>query len=208
MNTLVYSIEKTQNPATLYVNLTNACTNDCVFCLRSQKDDVCGKEMWLSSEKIELKDIIEQFKEYPTPSNVVFCGYGEPTIKLDLLKEFAKYLKESHPEIQIRVNTNGHGSAIHKRNILPELVGLVDGFSISLNGSNEAEYNELSKPKMENAFEEVKKFIKESAKLGFDTTATMVSGFTENKPDVEVGRKIAEELNAKFRVREYIQNGY
>ena len=82
MNTLVYSIEKTEHPETLYINLTNACANDCVFCLRSQKDDVCGKEMWLEKESIQLEEIVEQFLSFPTPKNVVFCGYGGPTLKL------------------------------------------------------------------------------------------------------------------------------
>ena len=208
MNTLVYSIEKTEHPETLYINLTNACTNDCVFCLRSQKDDVCGKEMWLEKESIQLEEIVEQFLSFPTPKNVVFCGYGEPTLKLQLLKDFAQYLKDNYPEIKTRVNTNGHANAIHKRNVLPEMVGLIDGFSISLNGSNEEEYNELSKPKIENAFSEVKAFIESAVEAGFDVTATMVSGFREDIPDVDAGRAVAEGLGAKFRVREFITNGY
>ena len=208
MNTLVYSIDKTENPTTLYINLTNACTNNCVFCLRTQKDDVCGKDMWLESENIKLDDIISQFNQFKTPENVVFCGYGEPMIKFELLKETATYIKQNYPNIKTRVNTNGHANAIHKRNLLPELVGLIDGFSISLNGSNEEEYNELSKPNIQNAFNEVQSFIKEAVDCGFDVTATMVAGFTEGKPDVEGGRKIAENLGAKFRVREFITNGY
>lgn len=208
MNTLVYSIEKTENPTTLYINLTNACTNNCVFCLRAQKDDVCGKEMWLESEKISLEDIISQFKEFPSPQNVVFCGYGEPMIKFDLLRETAKYLKTNYPQIKTRVNTNGHANAIHKRNLLPELVGLIDSFSVSLNGANEEEYNELSKPNIPDAFNEVQAFIKETVNCGFDVTATMVSGFIDGKPNIESGRKIAENLGAKFRVREFITNGY
>lgn len=208
MNTLVYSIEKTEHPTTLYINLTNACTNNCVFCLRTQKDDVCGKDMWLENEQITLEDIITQFNTFKTPSQVVFCGYGEPMIKLELLKDFAKYLKETYPQIKTRVNTNGHANAIHKRNVLPELIGLIDGFSISLNGANEKEYNELSNPNIQNAFESVKDFIKESVICGFDTTATMVSGFTKGKPDVVEGQKITEKLGAKFRVRDFITNGY
>ena len=208
MNTLVYSIEKTEHPETLYINLTNACTNNCVFCLRAQKDDVCGKDMWLETEKISLEEIVAQFKEFSVPSQVVFCGYGEPMIKLELLKETAHYIKTNYPQVKTRVNTNGHANAIHKKNVLPELVGLIDGFSISLNGANEKEYNELSKPNISNAFEEVKSFIMEAVNCHFDVTATMVSGFAEGIPDVEGGRKIAEGLGAKFRVREFITNGY
>ena len=208
MNTLVYSIDNTENPTTLYVNLTNACTNSCVFCLRNQKDDVCGKEMWLENEQISVQQVIEQFEEFSLPKQVVFCGYGEPMIKLDVLKDFAKYLRNNYPQIKIRINTNGHANAIHKRDVLPELKGLIDEFSISLNGSDENEYNELSQPKIQNGFNEVKDFIKKSVENGFDTTATMVSGFTENIPDIKKGQKIAETIGAKFRVRDFIKNGY
>ena len=72
--TLVYSINNEPNPKTVYVNLTNACTNSCVFCLREQKDDVCGAEMW-HDDNYSLEDVIEQFKSYnPTPQNVVFVA--------------------------------------------------------------------------------------------------------------------------------------
>ena len=133
---------------------------------------------------------------------------GKPMIKLDVLKDFAKYLRNNYPQIKIRINTNGHANAIHKRDVLPELKGLIDEFSISLNGSDENEYNELSQPKIQNGFNEVKDFIKKSVENGFDTTATMVSGFTENIPDIKKGQKIAETIGAKFRVRDFIKNGY
>ncbi len=87
MYTLVYSINNEKSPETVYVNLTNACTNSCVFCLREQKDDVCGAEMW-HDDKFTINDVIEQFKAYtPTPKQVVFCGYGEPFLKKDMMKE-------------------------------------------------------------------------------------------------------------------------
>ncbi len=208
MNTLVYSIEQTENPETLYINLTNSCTNNCIFCLRTQKDDVCGKEMWLENENFSLEDIIEQFKQFPTPKSVCFCGYGEPMLRLELLKAFAKYLKGNYPEIFIRVNTNGHANAIHKRNVLPELKGLVDEFSVSLNGSDENEYIKLSKPRIQNAYGEVKKFIKNASEEGFSVVATVVTGFISNTPDIEKCKKIADDLGAKFRARDFIPNGY
>ena len=111
--TLVYSINNEPNPSTVYVNLTNACTNSCVFCLREQKDDVCGAEMWHDGN-YTLEDVIEQFNEYkPIPQNVVFCGYGEPFLKKDMMKDFAQYLRKNYPEIKIRVNTNGHANAVY-----------------------------------------------------------------------------------------------
>ena len=155
MYTLVYSINNEPNPKTVYVNLTNACTNACVFCLREQKDDVCGAEMW-HDDNYTLEDVIEQFKSYnPTPQNVVFCGYGEPFLKKDMMKKFAQYLRENHPEIKIRVNTNGHANAIYKTYVAEEFKGLLGEASVSLNSDNSEQYNEICQPKIENAYEAV-----------------------------------------------------
>lgn len=202
-NILVYELDKK-----IYINLTNRCTNECIFCLRQDKDDVCGQELWLDSEDFTSEDIIEQLKKFNLSSEVIFCGYGEPMLKFEVLRQAAKYIKETYPEIKIRVNTNGHANFIYKKNVVPELVGLVDEFSVSLNASNSEEYDELSQPKFENAYEEVKKFIKCSADAGIETVASIVDGYKGRRLDVEKCREIAESLGAKLRVREWIVNGY
>ena len=204
---LVYSISP-EDTSTLYVNLTNHCTNNCVFCIRSQKDDVCGKNMWLKSENIELNDVISQFLQFDTPENVVFCGYGEPLLKLDLLKEFATYLKENYPEIKIRINTNGHANFVWGRNIIPELIGLIDEISVSLNAPTTEIYNELSQPKISNAFETVQDFITLSADAGIKTVASVVDGYKGRRLDIASCENLATKLGAEFRVREWIQEGY
>lgn len=202
-NILVYELDKK-----IYINLTNRCTNECIFCLRQDKDDVCGQELWLDSEDFTSEDVIEQLKKFSLSSEVIFCGYGEPMLKFEVLRQVAKYIKETYPEIKIRVNTNGHANFIYKKNVVPELVGLVDEFSVSLNASNSEEYDELSQPKFENAYEEVKKFIKCSADAGIETVASIVDGYKGRRLDVEKCREIAESLGAKLRVREWIVNGY
>ena len=207
MYTLVYSIDKNPNPETLYINLTNACTNDCVFCLRSQKDDVCGAEMW-HDDKYSLEDIISQFKNFKTPKNVVFCGYGEPFLKKDMMKSFAEYLRKNYPNIKIRVNTNGHANAIYKYNVAEEFKNLLDEASVSLNSDNAQQYNEICNPKIENAYEEVKKFIKACSDAGIEVSASIVTGFDNRDINVENCEKIANSLGAKFRNREFITNGY
>ena len=206
--TLVYSINNEPNPKTVYVNLTNACTNSCVFCLREQKDDVCGAEMW-HDDNYTLDDVIEQFKNYsPIPQNVVFCGYGEPFLKKDMMKKFAQYLRENYPEIKIRVNTNGHANAIYKTNVAEEFKGLLDEASVSLNSDNAEQYNEICQPKIENAYEAVKDFLKCCKEAGIKTYASIVTGFDEREINVENCEKIAKELGAEFRNREFITNGY
>ena len=125
------------------------------------------------------------------------------------MKSFAQYLRENYPEIKIRVNTNGHANAIYKTNVAEEFKDLLDEASISLNSDNELEYNEISKPKIENAYEEVKNFIKSCHDAGIKTYASIVTGFDEkHKINVENCEKIAKELGAEFRNREYISNGY
>jgi TatD DNase family protein len=156
-----------------------------------------------------LDDIVTQFKEYiPTPQNVVFCGYGEPFLKKDMMKAFAQYLRKNYPEIKIRVNTNGHANAVYKTNIAEEFKGLLDEASVSLNSDNAEQYNEICQPKIENAFEAVKDFLKCCKDAGIKTYASIVTGFDEREINVENCEKIAEELGAEFRNREFITNGY
>lgn len=202
-NTLAYLLD-----GKIYINLTNRCTNSCIFCLRNDKDDVCGKNMWLDSENFSARDVISQLSELPISSEITFCGYGEPMLKLDILKEVAKYIKEKYPNVKIRINTNGHANFVYKRNVCEELKGLIDTISVSLNGVDEKEYNELSQPSFEGAYGEVKKFIKASSDAGIKTVATIVEGYKGRHIDIEKCKKIANELGANLRVREWIENGY
>lgn len=202
---LVYLLE-----GKIYINLTNSCTNNCVFCIRSIKDDVVGTNLFLNTENVKAEDVIEQLNAMKDKlsSEIIFCGYGEPMLKLSVIKEVAKYIKENYPNTILRINTNGHANLIYKRNVLPELKGLIDKFSVSLNGENEEVYNELSQPNVENAYENVKEFIAEAVKQGFDTTATIVTGYKNYKVDMQKCIEITKELGAKFRERPWIENGY
>lgn len=204
-NNLVYILD-----GKIYINLTNMCTNDCIFCLRRDKDDVCGQDMWLKSEKITAEDVIEQLNKYEDKiaKGVTFCGYGEPTMKFEVLKQVAEYIKHNYPDTFIKVNTNGHGNVINKKDILPELKGLVDEFSISLNAQNSDLYKELSQPKIDNAYESMKDFAKKAYENGFKTTLSVVSGYKDYDVDLALCEKIAKDLHASFRNREWIENGY
>lgn len=202
-NILVYSLENK-----IYINLTNRCTNDCIFCLRNDKDDVCGQTLWLESEDITADDVINQLKNFELSKEVVFCGYGEPLLKFEVLRQVAIYIKEHYPNVRIRINTNGHANFIYKKNVAAELAGIVDEISVSLNAPTSEEYDELSQPKFKNAYEEVKKFIKCCSEAGIKTDASIVDGYKGRRLDVEKCRQIAEELGATLRVREWIVNGY
>ncbi len=205
-NVLVYTLD-----GKIYINLTNRCTNECIFCLRKDKDDVCGQALWLDDENSKASDVIEQFEKIykeTQSKEVIFCGYGEPMLKFEVLKEVAKYIKNTYPEIKIRINTNGHANFVYKRNLVPELKGLIDEFSVSLNAPDEKEYNELSQPKFEGAYDEVKKFIKACSDEKISVIASVVEGYKGRHLDLMTCKKIASDLGAKFRVREWIVNGY
>ena len=211
-NILVYLLD-----GKIYINLTNRCTNDCIFCLRKDKDDVVGQTLWLDNENSTAKDVIEQFElkknelinvhHFPF-TEVIFCGYGEPMLKFDVLKQVAEYIKKQYPKTKIRVNTNGHANYVYKKNIVPECKGLIDEFSVSLNGATKEEYNELSQPKFDQAYEEVKKFIKACSDENISVVASIVEGYKGKHLDLNKCEEIANELGAKFRVREWIKNGY
>lgn len=195
----------------IYINLTNKCTNECRFCIRSLKDDVCGTNLWLKNDIVTTDEVIKPLVAIKKDEkDIVFCGYGEPTLKLDVLKEVAQFIRQNYPDVKIRVNTNGHANFIYKRNIIPELKPLVDEFSVSLNACTEEMYNELAQPniKCDNIFEEVKDFIKKSVQAEIKTTASVVSGYKDYDIDLKQCENLALELGAKFRVREWLKEGY
>jgi TatD DNase family protein len=194
----------------VYINLTNSCTNDCIFCIRRLKDDVVGAEMWLKSEKFTSQDVIEQLEKYSDKlaNGLTFCGYGEPTIKFQILKEVANYVKTNYPNTHIKINTNGHGNAINKRDILPELKGLIDEISVSLNAQNSELYDKLCLPKVKDGYNEMLDFSKKSVENGFKTTMSIVSGYKDYPVDIEKCEAISKRIGANFRNREWLENGY
>jgi len=179
----------------LYLNITNRCTNKCSFCVRFYSDYVKGHKLRLSREpsEEELKAAIGDPKRY---KEVVFCGYGEPLIRLDIVKEVARWVKERGG--RVRINTNGHGNMIHRRNILPELKGFIDSISISLDAHDEETYNKICAPAFKNAFKEVLSFIKEARNYIPDVQITVVD---MNGVDIDKCKEIAQGLGVKLRVR-------
>jgi TatD DNase family protein len=180
----------------LYLNITNRCTNTCSFCIRFQSDFVKGHNLRLSDEPSEedLKNAIGDPAEY---GEIVFCGYGEPLLRLELVKSVAAWVKQNNGKV--RINTNGHGNMIHRRNILPDLKGIVDSISISLNAHDEETYNRICQPALDNAFQGIMDFIREAKKYIPEVLVTVVK---LDGVDIEKCRKITEELGVGFRVRE------
>ena len=204
VNNYIYELDNK-----VYVNLTNACTNDCLFCIRSQKDDVKGANMWLN-QKPDLQSVIEQLenKKNILKKGVTFCGYGEPLLEADLVIEISKYIKSHYPDAKIKINTNGHANAVLKRDIIPELKDYIDEVSISLNAQKEELYNKMCRPKIDNAYNEMLKFAKECVKNDIKTTMTIVTHYKDFDIDIDTCKNLAQEIGANFRERPWIENGY
>ena len=186
----------------LYLNITNRCSNSCVFCVRNYTDYVKGHNLRLHHEP-DYQEVIRSLNHPERYQEIVFCGYGEPTIRLGLLKQVARFLKDK--KAKVRLNTNGQGNLIHKRNIVPELVGLIDTASISLNVGDSKKYDRLCKSEFgDNTFEKVLDFAKECKRLLPKTVLTVL-----DMPGVDLKRceKIAKELGVDLRIRHYNKVG-
>jgi TatD DNase family protein len=179
----------------LYLNITNRCTNKCSFCVRFHSDFVKGHNLRLEHEptEFELKEAIGDPSMY---KEIVFCGYGEPLLKLDIIKAVASWIKEKGG--RVRINTNGHGNLIHKRNILPEIHGIVDSLSVSLDAHDSKTYDAICKPLFKNAFTEVLNFIKEAKKYIPEVVVTVVE---MDGVDIDKCKEIADSLGVKLRIR-------
>lgn len=184
-----------------YINLTNRCTNRCTFCIRSTKEGVGGHELWIRHEP-DAKEVLEQLWALPPADEVVFCGYGEPTIRLDVLKEVARAVKAKGK--RVRLDTNGQGNLIHNRNIVPELKGLVDTVSISLNAPDTESYNALCRPQDDGAFEAVLNFVLSCVGVIPRVVLTVLDVIGEEA--IEKCRALAEETGAELRVRQLVGN--
>jgi len=183
----------------LYVNVTNRCNADCVFCDRKGQAIISGYNLKMDKseepwELVYIKEIGDP-KQY---SEIVFCGYGEPTIRWEVIKLVAKYVKDNGGTT--RMNTNGHGNLINHKDITQELKGFIDTVSISLNTTDPSEYARIMRLD-EKYFYEMVDFTKKSRDAGIKV---VLSAVTFDEIDLEKARKFAEEeIKVHFRERQY-----
>ncbi|MHB8057892.1 MAG: TatD family hydrolase [Desulfuromonadaceae bacterium] len=186
----------------MYLNITNRCSNRCSFCPKFDDFTVKGHNLMLNSEP-SFDEIMAAVGQPEEISEIVFCGYGEPLIRLDLVKQVAAALKARG--YQIRINTDGQANLVHGRDILPELAGLVDSISVSLNAPDALTYSRIcNTPFAEAGFSGVCDFIRAASACIPQVIASVV---TVPGIDVEACRILAESLGAEFRVREYSEVG-
>lgn len=186
----------------LYVNLTNKCPCACTFCLRQTKDHMEDSDLLWLEHAPSLEEVMEAMKQvdFSNYREVVFCGFGEPTEALDVLIETARYIKK-HYENPIRINTNGLGNLVNGRDILPELAGLVDTVSISLNTPDRDEYHRLVRSKFgEISFDAMLDFARESTKYIPNVVMTTVDTTISHEEEKKC-QAICEEIGARYRIR-------
>lgn len=200
--TIVYQFK-----GSFYINLTNRCPNACVFCAKSKGKkmfhnynlDLGGKE---PSAQDVLAEIDKQISAGFTPKEIVFCGYGEPTMALPVLLETAKNLKAKY-QYPIRVNTLGLGSLVWGRDITKELAPYIDKISISLNATDNETWLRIVRPApkyAEKSFAAMQDFVRNAAKNIKEVAVSIVSNQGIN---TQKAKEMAESLGAKFFVREY-----
>ena len=186
----------------LYVNLTNKCPCACTFCLRQTRDHMEDSGvLWLEREP-EVSEIIDDFKNFNVDDydEIVFCGFGEPTQRIDAVLEVAKYIKKTYNK-KTRINTNGLGNLVNGRDITPSLKGLIDTVSISLNTPNKERYYELTRSKFGiESFDAMLDFAREAAKYVPNVVMTTVE--TTITPEEEaMCQKICDDLGVTYRIR-------
>lgn len=182
----------------LYLNITNSCTNRCEFCVRESTAGVTEGSLWLEHQPTvrEVLDSVEHPENY---EEIVFCGFGEPLSRVDAVVDIARELRKYG--VPIRINTNGQANLIHGRNIVPDLAGLIDIVSISLNAESAEKYQAICHSVFgEKSFQAILDFAAACKEYIPRVILSVV-----DRPDIDVDscRKIAESLGVGFRVREW-----
>lgn len=188
----------------LYVNMTNRCPCACTFCLRHNGDGVYGSDsLWLDREPT-VEEVCRSIDAWELSefTEVVFCGYGEPTERLDDLLAVARYIKNKS-DISIRINTNGLADLIHGESVAHKLKGLIDAVSVSLNATNTEDYDRVVRPKFgAGSYEAMLKFTADCVGVVPNVMMTVVDVVTSPEEQARC-REICESIGATLRVRPY-----
>ena len=188
----------------LYVNITNRCNCDCVFCLRQKKKMAEQSTLWLKTEPTidEIKGELLK-ATWSLISEIVFCGFGEPTLRLKELLSALKFVKEKFPGIPTRLNTNGLGELAHGREIAADFAELLDVVSISLNASTAERYLKLTRAEYGLKSYEAMLTFAEHMKAYVPKVVLTIVDHVNSPEEIERCRKICAERNLTLRVRPY-----
>ena len=208
MNTYVYTIY-----GNIYINLTNFCSNACEFCVRNHESTTYGREfgshsgegdydLWLDREPSykDVTDILDKM-DFSRYKEMVFCGYGEPSARFDLVEMLCVYAHERG--IKTRINTNGQGNAILGKDIAPRMCRCIDTINVSLNATDAQSYDRLCHSVYgEKAFDIMLDFAKECVRCGGNVVLSIVDCVPPEQ--LQKAAEIARDIGAKLRVRKMI----
>ena len=197
--------EQPEGKRSIYVNLTNRCNCACTFCLRNMKEKAEESSLWLKEEPSvdEVKSLLDELP-WDKVSEIVFCGFGEPTSRIDAVVKLLKYVKDTHPEVKTRLNTNGLSDLMYGRSTASDFSGgILDTISISLNASNKERYLELTRAKYGiESFEAMLKFAVDCKEYVPEVVMTVVEK-VENQQEIDRCQKLCDERGLRLRVRIY-----
>ena len=188
----------------LYINLTNKCSNGCDFCVRNERASYYGNYLWLRHGEPTPEKVIaavngmgdlSRFKE------AVFCGFGEPTYRVEEMTALCDYFHSKG--LSTRLNTNGQGNLINKRDIVTELKNKIDLVNVSLNASCAEKYQKICRSQFgESGFEAMIEFAKLCKKNGVNCRFSIVDCIGEE--EVEACKRLAESARIPLYIRSYI----
>lgn len=186
----------------IYINLTNKCSNNCSFCIRNGREGMNDIKLWLSKEPAAA-DVFAQLKlqgDLKKFGEIVFCGFGEPTYNLDTLIEVGRFLVGSG--YKVRLNTNGHGSRINGKNIVPLIKNSLTEINVSLNSGDKEKYAaECESIYGLEAYDIMLQFAKECKKEGIRVVLSVVDIIGE--AEILKCQAVAKQNNLPLRVRKF-----
>ena len=188
----------------LYMNITNKCPCSCTFCIRHNGDGAYGSDpQWLEHEP-SFEEIMADLEKRDITSyeEIIFCGFGEPTSRIDVLIKTAEMLRNTEGCPPLRLNTNGLSDLISGRSTADELCRVFDFISVSLNAGTEEEYNKVTRPSFPNAFAAMQKFTADCVKNGSPKVMMSVVDVIPQE-EIDASRELCEKLGAVLRVRKY-----
>ena len=187
--------------STWYINMTNRCPCACTFCVRNATRRLGdADDLWLEREPTSDEIMAEIYERASDAKEIVFCGYGEPTERLDVLLEVSRRIRGEIGS-RIRLDTNGLGNLINGRDIVPDLAQSLDAISVSLNASSSDEYSDLCLPRFgDRSYPAILEFIDEVSHSLDDVTVSVVGGTIPPESE-ERCREMAEAWGVAFRVR-------
>ena len=186
----------------LYINLTNKCPNACEFCIRNFTNSLGDADSLVLKEDPTVDEVKKELENWDVRSydEVVFCGYGEPTERLPEVLELARHIKAKYGR-QIRINTNGLADLIWGRPTAPDLKGVIDAVSVSMNEADAQKYYDLCHPKFGlKSYDAVIKYI-EDVRDYVPYVATSVVTSAISSESINICRAKAAELGVVFKLR-------